>query len=96
MRQISRSHNTSKTMGQNGARHVTKREDNGTMLSEALQEIPGIQVFPRDKRVTQRSWHTYNFRFISEEFEGVTRPQFLRAIKAEGLIEKYRAIAYEE
>ena len=66
-------------------RHVTKREDNGTMLSDALREIPGIQVFRRDKRVTQRSWHTYNFRFLSEDFDGVTRDQFLRALKAEGV-----------
>jgi len=66
-------------------KHVEKRERNATMLSDALGEIPGIQVFRRDKRVTVRSWHTYNFRFISEEFDGVTRPQFLRALGAEGV-----------
>jgi len=65
--------------------HVEKREENAARLREGLGKIPGIKLLKRDKRVTQRSWHLFDFKFISEDFDGVSRSQFLAALKAEGV-----------
>ena len=66
-------------------RHVKTRERNAAYLNEQLSQIPGIHVVPDDKRVTQRSWHLYGFRFVADEFGSITLEQFLKAMCAEGI-----------
>jgi dTDP-4-amino-4,6-dideoxygalactose transaminase len=61
------------------------RERNAAWLDRALSAIPGIRVQQSDPRVTRRSVHVYMFRFVSEEWDGVTRDQFLQALQAEGI-----------
>jgi dTDP-4-amino-4,6-dideoxygalactose transaminase len=64
---------------------VRRREQNAAILNEQLPGIPGIHVVPNDKRVTQRSYHLYEFRFVPEEFGPITLEQFLQAMRAEGI-----------
>jgi dTDP-4-amino-4,6-dideoxygalactose transaminase len=65
------------------------REANSRRLAaglEALQES-GVGVAPlrRDPRVTRWGFYMWHFRFLPEPWEGVTRNDFLRALRAEGL-----------
>ncbi|MDD3925729.1 MAG: DegT/DnrJ/EryC1/StrS family aminotransferase [bacterium] len=62
-----------------------KRERNAAYLGELLQDIPGIGLMRRDPRVTRRSYHMYIFRFLSEQWPGVSRDRFLEALRAEGI-----------
>ncbi len=62
-----------------------RREKNAVYLSELLKDIPGISLMRRDPRVTRRSYHIYIFRFLPEEWPGVSRDRFLEALKAEGI-----------
>ena len=66
-------------------RHVATRERNAAFLDEELSQIPGLHITPRDKRVTQRSYHLYGFRFVAEEFGSMTRDEFAAALSAEGI-----------
>lgn len=65
--------------------HVRKRERNAAYLDEQLSQVPGIHIIPRHKRVTQRSYHLYGFRFVAEEFGSITRDDFIEAVNAEGI-----------
>ena len=62
-----------------------KREENAAYLGEQLKDMPGISLMRRDARVTRRSYHMYIFRFLSEEWPGVSRDKFLEALRAEGI-----------
>ena len=48
------------------------------------KEIPGVDPLNRDPRVTRWSIYYWNFKFIQEEFDGISRGTFLRAVNAEG------------
>lgn len=61
------------------------RERNAAYLSARLSRIPGIRPLRVDSRVTRHSWHIYMFRFSREEFGGVSRDAFLKALAAEGI-----------
>ncbi len=62
-----------------------RREENAACLGEALRDIPGIALPPRDPRVSRRSYHLYVFRFVEDAWQGATREQFLKALAAEGI-----------
>jgi perosamine synthetase len=61
-----------------------RRQENADYLSAALKEIPGITPvrLPEDSRAV---WHLYSFRYDAEEFNGLPRHQFMRALQAEGI-----------
>ena len=61
------------------------RMENAEYLSDRLAEISGIRVLTRDPDVTRSSIHVYLARFISEEFEGLSRDSFIKAVEAEGI-----------
>jgi dTDP-4-amino-4,6-dideoxygalactose transaminase len=62
-----------------------RRWENANHLSARLREIPGITPAKLNEGVTRVSYYKYPFRFHSEPFGGVTRRQFIRAIRAEGV-----------
>jgi len=64
---------------------TNKRDRNGAFLDHGLRGIPGIGLMRRDPRMTRRSYHVYIFRFISNEWPGVSREQFIKALNAEGI-----------
>ncbi|MEW6359864.1 MAG: DegT/DnrJ/EryC1/StrS family aminotransferase [Planctomycetota bacterium] len=63
---------------------IEHREELATHFAEELEKIPGVRATKRDPRVTRWGFYYYTFKFISKEFEGVTRDQFLKAVRAEG------------
>lgn len=60
------------------------RQANADYLSANLREIPGIApvVLPENSRAV---WHLYPLRYDPERFNGLSRDQFLRALRAEGI-----------
>ena len=61
------------------------RHMNMRWLDGWFGEIPGIKVTPIDPRATRGGCHGYKAIFDSEEFEGISREQFISAMRAEGI-----------
>ena len=61
------------------------REENAAVLTRALSEIKGIQPVRRLPEANRVSWHVYAARYFPEQFEGVSRETFMRALRAEGV-----------
>lgn len=64
---------------------IKQREQTAAQLNHRLSKIPGISVFDRDPRATRITHHLYMFRFHGEEFGGVPKSRFVRALAAEGI-----------
>ena len=64
---------------------VNLRNANMRSLDRGLGEIPGIKVVPLDSRATRGGCHGYKAIFDSEEFEGISRETFIKAMRAEGV-----------
>jgi dTDP-4-amino-4,6-dideoxygalactose transaminase len=62
-----------------------RRNENALYLAEQLAEIEGIQPLRRDPRITQHAYHLFIFRYRKEAFGGLSRSDFLAALKAEGV-----------
>lgn len=63
---------------------IETRERNFSYLAEGLSEIPGVEAFRRDPRVTRWSIYYWNFRYNQSEFDDIPRDRFLEAVHAEG------------
>lgn len=61
------------------------RDANARYLNSLLAEIPGVAPLDIDDRVTRWCFYFYHFKFIEPEWDGVTRDQFLEALRAEGI-----------
>ena len=61
------------------------REQNAAMLTRTLSRLEGIKPIRRLPEATRVSWHIYGARFVQEEFEGVSRDLFMKALRAEGV-----------
>ncbi len=64
---------------------VETRERNIAYLMKGMEAIEGIHPIPRDERVTRWCFYYWDFRFVSEEFGGISRGRFLEALGAEGV-----------
>jgi perosamine synthetase len=64
---------------------TTLRNKNAAYLRSKVSGIPGILPYELYSHVTRASFHLFPFRYKMEEFNGLTRPQFLRALSAEGI-----------
>jgi dTDP-4-amino-4,6-dideoxygalactose transaminase len=62
-----------------------KRLENALYLDAKLKEIPGIVPYKLADGATRSSYHFYPFRFLEEEFDGMTRDRFRAALRAEGI-----------
>jgi len=63
-----------------------RRQANALLLNRRLARVPGIALIDwDDPRITRRSYHIYAFRFLRDQWGGVTRDQFLTALNAEGV-----------
>ena len=60
------------------------RRKNGDRLTAGLKEIPGIKPvrLPKNSRAV---WHLYPFRYDPDQFHGLPRDKFIRALRAEGI-----------
>jgi dTDP-4-amino-4,6-dideoxygalactose transaminase len=61
-----------------------RRRENADYLNAGLKEIPGIQPLrlPEDSRPV---WHLFAFRYDANQFHGLPRDRFFRAMGAEGI-----------
>ncbi|TVR69689.1 MAG: DegT/DnrJ/EryC1/StrS family aminotransferase [Marinilabiliales bacterium] len=64
---------------------TTVRNINAAYLKPRLSDIPGIMPYELYDHVTRAAFHLFAFRYKKEEFSGMTRPEFLRALRAEGV-----------
>ena len=63
--------------------HLRRREACAKRLNKVLAEAPGVQPMKRHAAVTRQSYYCYAFRFLPEEWEGISRAGFCRALSAE-------------
>jgi dTDP-4-amino-4,6-dideoxygalactose transaminase len=61
------------------------REQNAQYLSGMLKEIGGVPPAKMYDGCTRNAYHLYMFRYQPEQFAGLTRAKFLKAIAAEGI-----------
>jgi dTDP-4-amino-4,6-dideoxygalactose transaminase len=63
---------------------TAQRRENAAYMSAQLGQIPGIKPV-RLPENTQPVWHLYPFRYDAQQFSGLSRDQFVRALNAEGV-----------
>lgn len=61
------------------------RNKNAEYLKGRIQEIPGILPYKLYENVTRAAFHLFPFRYKKEEFKGLPRAVFLKALVAEGI-----------
>jgi perosamine synthetase len=61
------------------------RNENALYLKSRLMNIPGIVPFRLTKNVTKISAWQFPLRYKEENFQGLTRDGFLKALRAEGI-----------
>jgi dTDP-4-amino-4,6-dideoxygalactose transaminase len=62
-----------------------RREQNAQYLSSLLKEIPGVKPARMYDGCTRNAYHLYMFRYDKEQFGGLDRSVFLKALSAEGV-----------
>lgn len=61
------------------------RLENARYLDSRLKEVPGIYTARPVTEKSRSAYHMYPFRFVAEEFGNVTRENFIKALRAEGV-----------
>jgi dTDP-4-amino-4,6-dideoxygalactose transaminase len=63
---------------------TARRRENADRLTAGLKQIPGIQPvrLPENSRAV---YHLYPFRYDAQQFNGLPRDKFIRALGAEGI-----------
>lgn len=64
---------------------TTKRNENAAYLRSQIRKIPGILPYKFVDKVTRAAFHLFPFRYKKEEFKGLTRADFIKALQAEGI-----------
>lgn len=62
-----------------------KRNENAAYLRSKIKEIPGIIPYKLYDDVTKAAFHLFAFRYQKEAFKGLSRNEFIVAMKAEGV-----------
>jgi perosamine synthetase len=61
------------------------RDRNAAYLGKLLAEAPGVKPVKMYEGCTRNAWHIYMMKYDPEAFQGLTRDQFLKAARAEGV-----------
>ena len=64
---------------------TAKRNENAAYLKSQKKKIPGILPYKFNDNVTRAAFHLFPFRYKKEEFKGLSRDAFLKALDAEGI-----------
>jgi perosamine synthetase len=64
---------------------TTKRNQNAAYLSAQIKKTPGILPYKLNPKVTRAAFHLFPFRYKKEEFKGLSRGEFIKALGAEGI-----------
>ncbi|MBA3629104.1 MAG: DegT/DnrJ/EryC1/StrS family aminotransferase [Actinobacteria bacterium] len=59
------------------------KEQNAAVLDSTLGRIPGIKPMRRDRQVTRRNLYGYVFRYVEEEWQGLSCRAFRKAMSDE-------------
>ena len=65
--------------------HVELKHETGEYLASKLRKIGGVEPLKRDDRVTKRGYYFFVIRYDPEEFHGLPKERFIRALNAEGV-----------
>jgi len=66
-------------------KQAARRSKNAALLTEYFSAIPGVESAKLYEGTTASAWHLYMFRFDKEQFAGMNRGQFIKALSAEGI-----------
>jgi len=61
------------------------RNENAALLKAKIEKIPGIIPYKLYDNVTRAAFHLFPFRYDKEQFKGMPRSTFLKALSAEGV-----------
>lgn len=61
------------------------RSKNAEYLRDKVKDIPGISPYRLYDNVTRAAYHLFPFRYHQEEFKGLSRADFIKALRAEGI-----------
>ncbi|MEN8230287.1 MAG: DegT/DnrJ/EryC1/StrS family aminotransferase [Bacteroidota bacterium] len=61
------------------------RNVNADYLKSQIKDMPGILPYKFNPGVTRAAFHLFPFRYKKEDFKGLTREEFLKALTAEGI-----------
>lgn len=61
------------------------RNENAAWLKKRISTIPGILPYKLYDNVTRAAFHLFPFRYKKENFKGLPREKFLKALEAEGV-----------
>jgi len=64
---------------------TAKRNENAAYLKAKIEKIPGIVPYRLYDHVTRAAFHLFPFRYKKDQFQGMPRSMFLRALQAEGV-----------
>ncbi|WP_019987331.1 DegT/DnrJ/EryC1/StrS family aminotransferase [Rudanella lutea] len=64
---------------------TTTRNENAAYLKAKIEKIPGIVPYKLYADVTRAAFHLFPFRFHQNEFKGLSRELFIKALTAEGV-----------
>ena len=62
-----------------------RRTENAHYLTSMLKDIPGILPAKQYDGCTRNAYHLYMLRYKANQFGGLSRDKFLRALRAEGI-----------
>ncbi len=64
---------------------IKKRNENAAYLSSLLKEVPGIRPAKMYPGCTQNAYHLFMIHYDKNQFAGLPRAKFLKALNAEGV-----------
>jgi len=64
---------------------TARRNENAAYLKSKIEKIPGILPYKLYNNVTRAAFHLFPFRYKKEQFKGLLRDTFLKALRAEGV-----------
>lgn len=64
---------------------TTTRNINAAYLRSKIMQLPGIIPYKLYDNVTRAAFHMFSFRYKKEEFKGLPRDKFTKALSAEGI-----------
>lgn len=64
---------------------TTLRNENATYLKSRIKDIPGIRPYRLYDNVTKAAFHLFPFRYDTQQFKGLSRADFLEALRAEDI-----------
>ena len=62
-----------------------RREENGAYLDKLLESVPGVRPKQTYEGTTRHGYHLYVFDYDPQQFAGMSKSLFLKAIRAEGM-----------